>query len=87
MGIMNEKADNILIVLSLVLVLTVSLTSLGIAYAGGVRGGGLASVCFLLTFGVMVVLAQVMPAGIFLGSLAGVAVSMVRRIELPIRAV
>jgi len=57
----------------------------GIAYAGS-PGGGLASVCFLLTFGLWC-LAQVMPAGILLGSLAGVAVSMVRRIDFPIRAV
>ena len=83
---MKRKADDILIVLSSVLVLAIALTSLGIAYAGGVRGVGLASVCFFLTFGVVIVLAQVMPAGILLGSLVGVTISLIRKIEVPIRA-
>ena len=83
---MKRKADDILIVLSLVLVLAIALTSLGIAYAGGVRGVGLASVCFFLTFGVVIVLAQVMPAGVVLGSFAGVILSLIRKIEVPIRA-
>jgi hypothetical protein len=83
--IMDERADHILSVLSLILVMTIALTSLGIAYAGGVRGGGLISVCCFLTLGIVVVLAQSIPAGVLLSSLVGVLFSWLKRMELPIR--
>ncbi len=83
---MDERANHILSVLSLVLVMAIALTSLGIAYAGGVRGVGLVSICFFLTLGIVVVLAQSISAGVLLGSLVGVLFSLLRRTELPIRA-
>ncbi len=83
---MDEKAGKIILILSSALVLAIALTSLGIAYVGGMRGIELATVCFFLTSGIVVVLAQVMPAGILLGSLAGAAISLVRSIEVSIRA-
>ena len=77
---------NILIVLSLILVLAMTLVSLGIAYAGGIRGIGLLGVCFFFTGGIIVVLAQLIPAGILLSSFIGTTFSSFRRGEMPIRA-
>jgi len=76
----------ILIILSLILVLSIALFSLGIAYAGGIRGVGLLGVWFFLTFGIIVVLAQLIPAGILLSSFIGTAFSSFRKGEMPIRA-
>jgi hypothetical protein len=83
---MPEKMKKILIVLSLALVLAIALLSLGIAYAGGVRGVGLLGVWFFLTGGIIVVLAQLIPAGILISSLIGTAFSSFRKGEMPIRA-
>jgi hypothetical protein len=83
---MSEKIEKILIVLGLTLVLAIALASLGIAYAGGVRGIGLVGVCFFFTFGIIVVLAQLIPAGILISSLIGTAFSSFRKGEMPIRA-
>ena len=83
---MSGKMRNIIILLSLILVLTIALVSLGIAYAGGVRGIGLLGVCFFFTGGVIVILAQWIPAGILLSSFMGTAFSSFRRGEMPIRA-
>ncbi|HUL30964.1 MAG TPA: hypothetical protein VLZ03_10985 [Thermodesulfobacteriota bacterium] len=77
---------NILIFLSCIMILAIALTCLGIAYAGGVRGKGLLGVCFFFTGGVVVILAQLIPAGILLSSFAGTAFSFFRRGETPIRA-
>ncbi len=76
----------ILILLSLILVLVIALFSFGIAYAGGIRGIGLLGVCFFFTGGVIVVLAQVVPAGILFSSFVGTAFSSFRKGEMPIRA-
>ena len=76
---------NILVFLSLILILAIALVSLGIAYAGGVRGIGLLGVCFFFTVGVIVVLAQLVPAGILFSSLIGTAFSSSRKEEMPIR--
>jgi hypothetical protein len=84
---MPEKMKKILIVLSLALVLAIALVSLGIAYAGGVRGVGLLGIWFFLTFGIIVVLAQLIPAGILFSSLIGTAFSSFRKGEMPIRAI
>ena len=81
---MSKSMKKILIILSLVLVLTIALGSLGIAYAGGIRGIGLLGVWFFLTFGVIVVLAQVIPAGILLSSLVVSTLSSDRREEAPV---
>jgi hypothetical protein len=83
---MSGRMRNILILLSLILVVTIILVSFGIAYAGGIRGIGLLGVCFFFTGGIIVVLAQLIPAGILLSSFMGTAFSSFRRGEIPIRA-
>jgi hypothetical protein len=83
---MNKKMRKILTILSLVLIMSITLFSLGIAYQGGVRGIGLVGVMFFFTFGVIVVLAQLIPAGILLSSFIGAAVSPTRMSEVPIRS-
>jgi len=83
---MTGKMKIILILLSLMMVVAITLVSLGIAYAGGIRGIGLLGVCFFFTGGVIVVLAQLIPAGILFSSFIGTAFSSFRRGEMPIRA-
>jgi len=83
---MSEKTKKILIILSLTFVLAIALASLGIAYAGGIRGIGLLGVWFFLTGGIIVVLAQLIPAGILFSSFIGTAISSFRKGEMPIRA-
>jgi hypothetical protein len=80
-------SQKIFIILSLVLIMSIALFSLGIAYAGGVRGMGLLGVLFFLTFGIIVVLAQLVPAGILLSSFMGVSFSSFRKAEMPIRVI
>ena len=80
-------SQKIFIILSLVLIMSIALFSLGIAYAGGVRGIGLLGVLFFLTFGIIVVLAQLVPAGILLSSFMGVSFSSFRKAEMPIRVI
>ena len=82
---MSFKMKKILAILSLVLILSITLFSFGIAYKGGVRGIGLVGVMFFFTFGVIVVLAQLIPAGILLSSFVGAAISPTRKSEIPIR--
>ncbi len=84
---MSEKMKKILITLSLALILAIALFSLGIAYAGGIRGIGLLGVWFFLTFGIIVVLAQLIPAGILFSSFIGTGFSFFRRGEMPVRAI
>lgn len=83
---MSKSMKKILVILSLVLVLAIALGSLVVAYAGGVRGIGLLGVWFFLTFGILVVLAQAIPAGILLTSLIGSAFIPYRRAEVPLHA-
>jgi hypothetical protein len=83
---MSHQRKKILIILSLTLVLSIAMASLGIAYAGGVKGIGLLGVWFFLTFGIIVVLAQLIPAGILLSSFIGSVFSPSRRAEIPIKA-
>ena len=83
---MSVKMKKIAIVLSLALILAIGIFSLGIAYAGGIRGIGLLGVWFFLTFGIIVVLAQLIPAGILLSSFIATGFSSFRRGEMPIRA-
>jgi hypothetical protein len=82
---MSEKTKKILAILSLVLILSIVLFSIGIAYKGGVRGIGLVGVMFFITFGIIVVLAQLIPAGILLSSFVGAVTSSTRKSEVPIR--
>ncbi len=72
--------------LASVLVLAIALVSLGIGYAGGIRGIGLIGVCFFFTGGIVVVLAQLVPAGILLSSFIGTVFTSFRKGEMPIRA-
>jgi len=83
---MSDKMKKILIILSLALILAIAMVSLGIAYAGGIRGIGLLGVWFFLTFGIIIVLAQLIPAGILLSSFIGTAFSSFRKGEMPIQA-
>ncbi len=83
---MKRKPNHkILATLALVLISFIILASFGIGYLGGVRGVGLAGVCFFMTFGILVVLAQMIPAAILVASLVGTSVSMIRKREIPIR--
>jgi len=79
------KQTRILAILSLVFILSITTVSLGIAYAGGVSGIGILGILFFLTFGIVVVLAQLIPAAIILSSVVGVIVSPSRRGEVPIQ--
>ncbi len=83
---MSLKMKKILAILSLVLIMSITLFSFGIAYKGGIRGIGLVGVMFLFTFGVIVVLAQLIPAGILISSFIGAATSPTRKSEIPIPA-
>ena len=83
---MPEKMKKILVILSLVLILAIGIFSLVIAYAGGIRGIGLLGVWFFLTFGIIIVLAQLIPAGILFSSLIGTMFSTFRKEEMPIQA-
>ena len=82
---MQPKMKKILMILSLVFMLSIMLASFGIGYVGGVRGVGLLGICFFLSFGIMVVLGQLIPAGVLLSSMIGAVVSPTRRSEVPIR--
>jgi hypothetical protein len=81
------EPKRIFIILCIVLIISIGLVSIGIAYAGGVRGMGLLGVLFFLTFGIIVVLAQVIPAGILFSSLIGEIFSSFRKTEGSIRAI
>ncbi len=83
---MSEKMKKILIILSLALILAIAMFSLGIAYVLGVRGMGLLGIWFFLTFGIIIVLAQLIPAGILLSAFIGTAFSYYRKGEVPLRA-
>jgi hypothetical protein len=80
---MSDKMKRILILLSVVFILCVSAVSLGIGYAGGVRGAGLLGVWFFLTGGIVVILAQLIPAGIVFASIAGTIFSSIKKREMP----
>ncbi len=82
---MSAKMKKILAILGLVLILSITLFSLGIAYKGGIRGIGLLGIMFFFTFGVIVVLAQLIPAGILLSTIIGTAISPTRRSEVSVR--
>ena len=81
---MNTK--KIFIILSLVFVTAIVFASTTIAYAGGVRGIGLLGGCFFFTFGIIVILAQLIPAAILLSSFVQTTFSFFRKSELPVRA-
>jgi len=81
---MSGRMKRILIILSLALITSIALFSLGIAYKAGIRGTGLFGVMFFLTFGVIVVLGQLIPAGILFSSFVRAVTSQGRRAEAPV---
>jgi len=80
-----EKMKKILIILTLVFISSVALASVGIAFTGGVRGIGLLGISFFLTFGVILVLGQLIPAGILVSIVIGTSFSSFRKTEVPIQ--
>jgi hypothetical protein len=84
---MSRQMKRVFVILGLVLVLLIALVSLAIAYAGGIRGIGLLGVWFFMTCGIVVVLAQLIPAGILFSSFIGAAFGSFRKGETPARAV
>jgi hypothetical protein len=82
---MSAKMKKILGILGLVLIISITLFSFGIAYKGGIRGIGLLGIMFFFTFGIIVVLAQLIPAGILLSTIIGTAISPTRRSEVSVR--
>ncbi|HSB07577.1 MAG TPA: hypothetical protein VLK23_20550 [Thermodesulfobacteriota bacterium] len=82
---MPEKMKKILIILTLVFIFSVALTSVGIAYKGGVKGIGLLGLSFFLTFGVILVLGQLIPAGVLISVMIGTSFSSFRKTEVPIQ--
>ena len=79
------EPKKILIILNSVFVMSTVAVCMGVAYAGGVRGIGLLGVLLFLTVGILVVLAQLIPAGILLSAFIGTAVSPTRKAEMPVR--
>ena len=84
---MSEDMKKIALILSFALVVAISLFSVSLAYAGGIRGVGLLGVWFFMTFGIVVVLAQVIPAGILFVSMINGVFTPARRNELPVEVV
>jgi hypothetical protein len=80
------SSKRIFIILSLVFVIAIALVSMGIACVGGVTGIGLLGVLFFFTFGIIVILAQLIPAAILLSSFVETTFSFFRKSELPVRA-
>jgi len=83
---MSKKMKKILVILSLVLVILIAAASMGIAYAGGVRGVGVLGISFFVTAGVIVVLAQLIPAGILLSAMVRSFISSFRKGAMPAHA-
>lgn len=81
------KIEKILLILSLVFIMSIVFASFGIAFAGGVRGAGVLGACFFLTFGIIIVLAQLIPAGILVSSLVGTIASSSRKNEAPVEVI
>jgi asparagine N-glycosylation enzyme membrane subunit Stt3 len=79
---MSVKIRKILTILGLALVMSIALFSFGIAYKRGVSGIGLVGLMFFFTFGIIVVLAQLIPAGILFSSFIGAAISPTRKSEV-----
>ncbi len=80
---MPRRMKKILVLLSLVFIGCVSVVSLGIAYAGGIRGIGLLGIWFFFTFGIVIVLAQLIPAGILLASFVAAIFRPMKGREVP----
>ena len=83
---MLKQTKKIFILLGLALVFAILTASFIIAYAGGVRGIGLLGISFLLSVGTIIVLAQVIPAGILFCMMIRSLFSSIRENGMPVRA-
>ena len=83
---MSKKMKKILAILSLVLIFSIVMTSFGIAYVKGVRGIGLLGISFFFTAAVVIVLAQLIPAGVVFVLMIRYALSSIGSNEMPARA-
>ncbi len=83
---MSKQTKKVIIILSLVLVFAITAASLTVAYAGGVRGIGLLGLTFFFTGGIVIILAQMIPASILFCMMIRSIFSSARRDEIPIRA-
>ena len=83
---MTKQTKKILTTLGLVLIFAIAVTSSGIAYLSGVRGIGLLGISFFFTAAVVIVLAQLIPAGILLTLMIRSALSSGHRAEIPAHA-
>jgi hypothetical protein len=83
---MSNQKKKIFILLSLALIFSIIMVSFGVAYKGGVRGLGLLGIAFFLTAGIVIVLAQLIPAGILFCIMVRSIFSSIRGNEIPIRA-
>lgn len=81
---MSWKMKKILMIVSLTWLFSISITSVAIAYAGGMRGPGLLGILFIFASGMVIILAQLIPAIILLSSFIGAASSSHRKNEVPI---
>ena len=84
---MSADKKKIVVILSFALMVAMSLFSIGIAYAGGVSGLGLLGIWFFMTFGIIVVLAQLIPAGILFVAMINGIFTPSRRNEVPVEVV
>jgi hypothetical protein len=84
-GVMSKKMKKICVSLSIILILSIAAASFVIAYAGGVRGIGLLGISFFLTAGILVVLGQLIPAGILFSLMVKSAFSSFRKGAMPVR--
>jgi hypothetical protein len=84
---MSDNMKKIAVILSFALVVAISLFSVSIAYAGGIRGIGLLGIWFFMTFGIVVVLAQVIPAGILFVAMINGVFTPAQRNERPVEVV
>ncbi len=83
---MTKQMKKILTILSLTLIFAIAVTSSVIAYLSGVRGLGILGISFFFTAAVVIVLAQLIPAGILLVLMIKSALFPVARIPAPARA-
>jgi len=82
---MTRQMKKILTILSLVLVFAIAVTSSLIAFLSGVRGIGILGISFFFTAAVVIVLAQLIPAGILLVLMVKSALFPVARVTVPAR--
>ena len=82
---MTKQMKKILTILSLALIFAIAVTSSGIAYLSGVRGIGILGISFFFTAAVVIVLAQLIPAGILLVLMIKSALFPMGRAAVPAR--